>query len=131
MTFRWRMMSLTLSIALAGSSTVSTHHSVEGQFDPAKRLTLTAVVTKVDWVNPHIYLYLDETDENGEVTTWTWETVPPAMARRAGLTRESFQGWGEPVTIDGIAARREDLRLSFVYRITFADGRHIQLSAPR
>ena len=54
-------------------------------------------------------------------------TIYPTLC--VDRVKESFQGWGEPVTIDGIAARREDLHLGFVFRITFADGRHIQLSA--
>jgi len=128
---RWRTVLLTWSIGLIGTASVSTHHSVAGQFDPSQPLTLTGVVSKVDWVNPHIYVYLDVADEQGVVTTWTWETVPTAMARRAGLTRESFLGAGKPVTIEGIAGRKADLHLGFVYKITFADGRYVQLSAPR
>lgn len=59
---------------------------------PGPRSRLSMFPPKMPWVNPHIYLYLDETDEYGEVTTWTWETVPPAMARRAGPPESRFKG---------------------------------------
>jgi hypothetical protein len=112
-------------------SSILAHHSVTGQFNPAQPLTLKGVVSKVDWINPHIYVYLDVTDDRGSVTTWALETVPTAMARRAGLTRESLMGDGQPVTIEAIAARDAKLRLGFIYKITFADGRFVQLSAQR
>jgi hypothetical protein len=122
---------LALSIGLTMSSVSLAHHSVTGQFDPSKPLSLTGVVSKVEWVNPHIYVHLDVSDEQGTVTTWAFETVPVAMARRAGLTKETLMGNGEPMTIDGIAAKDATLRLGFIYKITFADGRYVQLSASR
>ena len=104
------------------------HHSVSGQYDSAKPLTLTGVITKVDWINPHIYLHLDVKDKDGSVTSWTLSTLPTAMMRRAGLTRESLQGKpGEVVTVNAIAARDETKRLGWISKITYADGHHVQL----
>lgn len=131
MLHRSRGVPLALSIGLTMSSVSLAHHSVTGQFDPSKPLSLTGVVSKVEWVNPHIYVHLDVSDEQGTVTTWAFETVPVAMARRAGLTKETLMGNGEPMTIDGIAAKDATLRLGFIYKITFADGRYVQLSASR
>ena len=88
------------------AASVSAHHSVSGQYDSSKPLTLTGVISKVDWINPHIYLHLDVKDKDGAVTTWTLSTLPTAMMRRAGLTKETLQGQpGEVVTITAIAAR--------------------------
>lgn len=113
-------------LVVAGS--VSAHHSVSGQYDASKPLTLTGVISKVDWINPHIYLHLDVKDKAGAVTTWTLSTLPTAMMRRAGLTKESLQGQpGEVVTITAIAARDETKKLGWVSKITYADGHHIQL----
>jgi hypothetical protein len=104
------------------------HHSVSGQYDSAKPLTLTGVITKVDWINPHVYLHLDVKDKDGSVTSWTLSTLPTAMMRRAGLTRESLQGKpGEVVTVSAIAARDETKRLGWISKITYADGHHVQL----
>lgn len=113
-------------VVVAG--TVSAHHSVSGQYDASKPLTLTGVISKVDWINPHIYLHLDVKDKDGAVTTWTLSTLPTAMMRRAGLTKESLQGQpGEVVTINAIAARDETKKLGWISKITYADGHHVQL----
>ena len=113
-------------VVVAGS--VSAHHSVSGQYDASRPLTLTGVISKVDWINPHVYLHLDVKDKDGAVTTWTLSTLPTAMMRRAGLTKESLQGQpGEVVTITAIAARDETKKLGWISKITYADGHHVQL----
>jgi hypothetical protein len=120
-------MLLTAGFAVMAASAAA-HHSVSGQYDSAKPLTLTGVISKVDWINPHIYLYLDVKDKDGSVTSWTLSTLPTAMMRRAGLTRESLQGKpGEVVTVNAIAARDETKRLGWISKITYADGHHVQL----
>jgi len=113
-------------VVVAGSA--SAHHSVSGQYDASRPLTLTGVISKVDWINPHIYLHLDVKEKDGAVTTWTLSTLPTAMMRRAGLTKESLQGQpGEVVTINAIAARDETKKLGWISKITYADGHHVQL----
>ena len=113
-------------VVVAGSA--SAHHSVSGQYDASRPLTLTGVIAKVDWINPHIYLHLDVKEKDGAVTTWTLSTLPTAMMRRAGLTKESLQGQpGEVVTITAIAARDETKKLGWISKITYADGHHVQL----
>lgn len=113
-------------VVVAGS--VSAHHSVSGQYDASRPLTLTGVISKVDWINPHIYLHLDVKEKDGALTTWTLSTLPTAMMRRAGLTKESLQGQpGEVVTINAIAARDETKKLGWISKITYADGHHVQL----
>jgi hypothetical protein len=113
-------------VVVAGS--VSAHHSVSGQYDASRPLTLTGVISKVDWINPHIYLHLDVKEKDGAVTTWTLSTLPTAMMRRAGLTKESLQGQpGEVVTINAIAARDETKKLGWISKITYTDGHHVQL----
>ena len=127
MRHRFAVMLLTAGFAVMAASAAA-HHSVSGQYDSAKPLTLTGVISKVDWINPHIYLYLDVKDKDGSVTSWTLSTLPTAMMRRAGLTRESLQGKpGEVVTVNAIAARDETKRLGWISKITYADGHHIQL----
>ena len=127
---RHRFLGVVLAVVavLATASVLSAHHSVAGQFDESKSVTLKGVISKVDWVNPHIYLYIDvKTD--GETVTWSLGTVPTAMARRAGLTKESISGKvGEVVTIDCIPARDGTKHLGWVNTITYADGHKIELS---
>ncbi|HEV8398025.1 MAG TPA: DUF6152 family protein [Vicinamibacterales bacterium] len=127
---RHRLLGVALAVVavVATASVLSAHHSVAGQFDESKSVTLKGVISKVDWVNPHIYLYIDvKTD--GETVTWSLGTVPTAMARRAGLTKESISGKvGEVVTIECIPARDGTKHLGWVNTITYADGHKIELS---
>jgi hypothetical protein len=126
-----RLLGVVLAVAavLATATGLSAHHSVAGQFDLGKQVTLKGVVSKVDWVNPHIYLHLDVKGEDGKITTWSLGTVPTAMARRAGLTRESIRGHaGEVVTIEANPARDGTQHLGWVNTITYADGKKHELS---
>ena len=127
MRHRLAVVLVTASFVVTAAS-VAAHHSVSGQYDSSKPLTLTGVISKVDWINLHVYLYLDVKDKDGTVTNWTLSTLPTAMMRRAGLTREAIQGKpGEVVTVSAIAARDESKRLGWISKITYADGHHVQL----
>jgi hypothetical protein len=124
---RYAILLVIATFAVMGAA-ASAHHSVSGQYDSSKPLTLTGVISKVDWINPHIYLHLEVKEKDGAVTNWTLSTLPTAMMRRAGLTREALQGKpGEVVTVTAIAARDETKRLGWVSKITYADGHHVQL----
>ena len=57
------------------------HHSVGGQFDVSKKIVVSGTVEKVDWVNPHIYVHLKAVDAGGKAVTWSFGTVPVAMAK--------------------------------------------------
>lgn len=108
---------------LLAASPARAHHSVPGQFDTSKPITLKGVITKVDWINPHIYVYLDVKDSGGATATWALSTLPTAMMRRAGLTKETLQGKpGEEVTINAVPARDGSQHLGWINKITYADG---------
>ena len=105
---------------------VFAHHSLFAVFDEDQSVTLKGVVSKVEWVNPHVYLYIDVADEAGKVNTWSVETFPPTTLRRAGLSRDKL-GYGETVTLLGYKARNGS-QLAFLRQITFADGRELLIS---
>jgi hypothetical protein len=107
----------------------SAHHSVAGQFDREKPVSLKGVITKVNWINPHIYMFLDVKDEQGAVTTWRLATLPTAMLRKAGLTQEMLMGGGATVTVDAILARDGTQHLAWVQTITYPDGHYYHLAA--
>lgn len=102
------------------------HHSLFAVFDEGQTVTLKGVVSKVEWVNPHVYLYLDVADTAGKLTTWSVETFPPSTLRRAGLTREKL-GLGQNITLVGYKARNGK-DLAFLRTITFADGREVMIA---
>jgi hypothetical protein len=108
---------------LIGSPMLSAHHSLASQFDEGKPLTLQGVVSKVEWVNPHVWIHIDVKDSSGGVEQWALETLPPATLRKGGL-RSDMLGKGETVTVLAYRARNES-KLAFLRKITFADGREI------
>jgi hypothetical protein len=116
---------LTIAVlgALLGDAPALAHHSLASQFDEGKPLTLQGVITKVEWVNPHVYLHLDVKDKSGASAQWSLETLPPATLRRGGL-RSDMLGKGEMVTVLAYHARNGS-NLAFLRKITFADGREV------
>lgn len=91
-----------LSIAATGS--VSAHHSFAAQYDSTKPIKKTGVVTRVEWTNPHVYLYIDVADKSGATTTWGFEMGPPHMLQKAGWKKNSL-AIGEGVEVEGWLAR--------------------------
>ena len=105
------------------------HHSIAGQFDLEKRETLTGVISDIEWVNPHIYLHLDVTDDKGSVTTWRVESVPIAMLRKGGITKEMLMADGQLATIEVLVARDGTKHLAYALTIAYADGHRYKLAA--
>ena len=117
-----------LAILLLVASAGFAHHSVAGQFDTSKSLTLKGSISKVNWMNPHIYVYLDVKETDGSVSTWALETLPTAMMRRAGLSKEAVMGTpGEVVTVQIVPARDGTKHMGWISKITYADGRYYAL----
>lgn len=125
-----------VALAVAGGlflalSSVGAHHSVSGQFDRERRVSVTGVITDVEWINPHTYIHLESRDENGAVTTWQFESAPTAMLRKVGLTKDMLMGDGATVTIDAILARDGTENFGWLLKIQYPDGHYYQLSGDR
>ena len=120
---------IVLALVGFGSSTLLAHHSVSGQFDMSKTATLKGVISRIDWINPHIFVYLD-VEENGAKTTYMLETFPPSQMRAAGLTKELLTGkFGEVVTVSILPARDGSQHIGYIERITYQDGHFNQLGS--
>jgi hypothetical protein len=89
---------------LLGCAVVEAHHSFAAQFDPAKPFSISGAVTKVEWTNPHIYLYVDVKDTAGALVNWAVEMGNPLQLVRLGWTRNDVK-IGDSVAIDGWLAR--------------------------
>jgi uncharacterized protein DUF6152 len=105
------------------ASQLFAHHSFAAEFDANKRVTLKGTVTKVDWRNPHIYVYLNVKDDTGKVTEWACEGGPPNVLLREGWTRNSVKE-GDEVTIDGAVAKDGSKRCNS-RSVNLADGRKV------
>jgi hypothetical protein len=97
---------LTLGLGmLCLAAATQAHHSFPAQYDANNRTTLTGAVTRVEWANPHIYFYVDVTDEDsGEVTNYAFEMGGINRLIRLGWHRDSLQP-GDIVTVEGALAR--------------------------
>jgi hypothetical protein len=103
---------------------VLAHHSATAEFDSSKTFTVKATLTKLEWVNPHVYMYADVTDENGKVTPYSFETGPPGNLRRAGVLRTMFNV-GDVVTIEASMPKDGSKHLGLLRAMHFADGHTI------
>jgi hypothetical protein len=115
------------SLAALISGVAAAHHSLSGQFDTAAHFAVSGVVSRVEWTNPHVYVYVDVQD-GGSVKTYRLESLPVAMMRKAGLTRQMLQGDGHPVSIEAYPARNGDPLLGYMLVLKLADGREVQFS---
>ena|SRR6266699_585944 len=94
------MAGLMLSAALP----MLAHHSFAAEFDNNKKLTLKGTVAKVEWMNPHIWVYVDAKDEKGTTVRWQCEGGPPNSLTRSGWTKDALKQ-GDEVTIEGFRAK--------------------------
>jgi len=93
------------AVLLASAGRVLAHHSFSAEFDAAKSFKMTGTVTKVEWMNPHTFFYIDVTDEKSKKTTnWAMEMGSPNGLMRQGWTRNSMKV-GDKVTVEGSLAK--------------------------
>ena len=90
----WPAALLMLGVATG----IQAHHSFAAQYDNSKPVTMTGALTKLEWTNPHVYIYIDVTDEaTKKVTNWAFEMGPPHMLQRSGWKKNALKT-GEPAT---------------------------------
>jgi len=100
------------------------HHAAATKYDENKPITLKGTVTKLEWLNPHVYFYIDVKDSSGKIVNWAVESAPPNVLYRRGWTKESLKV-GDVVTVEGYLPREEGLHHVNGRNATLADGRRI------
>jgi hypothetical protein len=86
------------------TGTAIAHHSFAAEFDANKAVNLKGVVTKIEWMNPHTYFYLDVTEPDGKVVNWGMEMGSPNGLMRQGWTRNTLKV-GDVVSVEGSQAK--------------------------
>ena len=114
------LLAIAASVLLAPLA-IQAHHAYTAEFDTTKPVKLTGVLTKLEWSNPHIWIYLDVKDDKGNVTNWGFSASPPGMLTRRGITKTSLKQ-GDVLTISGHRAKDGSNNASGNI-VTFADGR--------
>ena len=111
------------AILIAGG-TITAHHSFDAEFDRSKPITITGIVTKVEWTNPHVWFYVNVKDaKTGEVTNWGAEMGPPHGLQRTGWRRDTMK-IGEEVTVTGSLAKNGAKRMNAsTVKMTATGGR--------
>lgn len=123
---RCSLLALLLGLTIPGMPTYA-HHSVSAEFDLTKRITLQGRVTKIEWMNPHVYLYID-VDHDGKTSNWACETAGPNTLERQGWSRKSVL-IGDRVTVRGYRAR-DGAFVASAREVVLADGRKLFVGSP-
>jgi len=92
--------------SLGFATGLAAHHSFDAEYDSGKPITITGVVTKLDWANPHAYVYLDSKSPSGDVKRYRIEMGPPYALVRGGWKRDTLK-IGDTVTVEGAALAKD------------------------
>ena len=111
----------------ASAAPVAAHHAFAAEFDADRPVEFSGTVSKVEWINPHVWIHVDVTTDDGTAETWAFEAGTPNVLFRRGFTRESLLP-GTDVLVDGYQAKDGTNRANG-RDITFADGSKLFLGS--
>ena len=104
------------------------HHSVSGHYDQNLPVSFEGVVTRVQWANPHVWIFVDSTDDAGNVVHWEAEASNPVSLARRGWKKDSLSP-GDRVSVEGIRARC-CTNVVNTRNVTMADGTRVFSGEP-
>jgi uncharacterized protein DUF6152 len=119
---RRRALISSLAFLCAGAPAAA-HHSFSAIFDSAKPVTITGTVNRIEWMNPHTWIYLDVKKNDGSVEAWSFEMGSPNRLMRYGWNQDSLPT-GTTVTIAGSRARDGSMKAA-VDTVTLPDGKRL------
>lgn len=127
MKFGWKAFAAIVCL-VAASTPALAHHAFGAEYDNNKPVKVTGVVTKVEWLNPHIWIYVDEKNADGSVTKWAFSAGAPGQLMRRGINKDSIKP-GSTLLIDGFRAK-DGSNNAYGSKITFENGRSV-FAAPQ
>ena len=99
------------------------HHAFSAEFDQSKPVKISGEITKLEWVNPHAWLFLDVKGADGKVTPWRFEMGAPNALLRAGWSKSDIK-IGTMVTVSGFQARAGG-PVGNAFQVRLPDGRDL------
>ena len=126
-----RTMFLVLVAALGlqmAAASLWAHHSFAAEYDGKKPIHLEGVVTRIEWENPHVYIYIDVKDDAGKVVNWALEGHPPNTLRRTGWTKGALKV-GDTISVTGWRSKDDTDRIAG-REVTLPDGKKLYLGPP-
>jgi hypothetical protein len=103
------------------------HHSFAAEYDQKQAVSFKGSVTKLDWMNPHVYFYVDVTDADGKVVHWACEAGNPNALARRGWKKDSLKA-GDQITVEGYRAKDASFTMN-ARSITLANGSKVFASS--
>jgi hypothetical protein len=124
---RRTLTTIAMGCLIAGAAAPAiAHHAFAANFDAEKPVRFEAVITKMEWINPHVWIHIDAQMPDGSVEQWMIEAGSPNMLFRQGLNKNSVKP-GMRVIVDGYQARNGSKRANG-RDLTLPDGRKLFLS---
>ena len=111
------------AVGLLSAASMFAHHSFSAEFDATKPVTLKGTVTKVDWLNPHIWIYVDVKDQSGKLAHWQCEGGAPNSLTRNGWTKDALKK-GDAISVTGTHAK-DATNTCNASQVTLPDGRRV------
>ena len=121
-------LALAVITLFVSATSASAHHSFAAEFDVNKPITLRGTLTKMEWVNPHGWIYIDVKGPDGKVVNWAVEAGAPNGLIRRGLRQTDFPP-GLEVVVEGYQARNGKPTANGA-SVKFPDGRSFFLGSP-
>ena len=116
-------MLVAVTLASAASVPLAAHHSFTAEFDAKQPVLFKGTVTKMEWINPHVWIHMNVTQPNGKTEAWMVEGGAPTVLFRRGFSKTSLQA-GTQIVVDGYRAKDGTNKMN-AREITFADGRKL------
>lgn len=104
------------------------HHAFTAAFDNSKSMTVTGILSRVEWQNPHVWFYVDVKDANGTITNWGFEAASPNHLRNedAGLRQDFLSNIGKTMTVTGYSAK-DSVHKASASSVRFATGKVLKM----
>jgi Family of unknown function (DUF6152) len=118
-------LAMFVAVTLAGVASVplAAHHSFAAEFDAKQPVLFKGTVTKMEWINPHVWIHINVMQPNGKTEAWMVEGGAPTVLFRRGFSKTSLQA-GTQIVVDGYRAKDGTNKMN-AREITLADGRKL------